>query len=167
MLYTGQVPAGQRSVIKIIIVVVILACIGPFFITGPDGEPLLTLDDLRPDLASPLGDDSGGDDPGAAPKTLYKWQDVDGVWHFSDREEDAHMAGAEQFEAEAPVNVMQEFKAPPPERAASGLPATTTTTPVPTISGGLETLKAATELQGTIDSRKAEMDEQLKKAGGG
>mgnify|MGYP006134826179 FL=1 len=37
--------------IKVMVFIVILACAGPFFIKGPDGKPLLTIDEFVADLS--------------------------------------------------------------------------------------------------------------------
>ncbi len=144
--------------IKIMIAVVILACIGPFFIQGPDGEPLITIEDLKPDFSLPSVtaklDDR--DDSGSKPVKVYKWQDEEGNWHFSNQPVDAE--GAETIELDGIINTMPAFKAPEKKKTTVAAASQPNTTLVPTISQGLETLNQAKQLQSTIDQRKADMD---------
>lgn len=149
--------------IKIIIVVVILACIGPFFIKGPDGEPLMTIADLKPDFSLPsvsaLSEEL--DEVSNKPVKVYKWQDEDGNWHFSNKPIDA--AGAETIELEE-TNIVSAFEAPKKKKTvvAASQP---NITGMPSISQGLETLNQAKQLQATIDQRKADMDKALQTEG--
>ena len=83
---------------KLLIMLLLLACIAPFFIKGPDNRPLMTLDKLKfvnlsipqlPSLAelklpavSTIGNTAI---PAAVKKVkIYKWKDRDGCWYFSD-----------------------------------------------------------------------------------
>ncbi len=69
----------------------------PFYISGPSGKPLATLDDILPDantftsllnegkritrkLEAYIPDDTHS----SQQKTVNGWQDANGVWHFSD-----------------------------------------------------------------------------------
>lgn len=85
----------MKLFIKFMIFIVVLACAGPFILKRPDGRPWMTISDLKaPDIAtpdiSPLTDQvkklGGSDEENAAAEqtTIFKWQDKDGVWHFSD-----------------------------------------------------------------------------------
>ncbi|MEM7364720.1 MAG: DUF4124 domain-containing protein [Pseudomonadota bacterium] len=60
--------------LKIIVLLVVAACIAPFFIKGPGGEPLMTVDDWF--------EPSESADQDAV--VVYKWQDADGTWHYTD-----------------------------------------------------------------------------------
>ncbi|MFQ5508950.1 MAG: DUF4124 domain-containing protein [Leptospirillia bacterium] len=88
----------------------------PLVLKGADGKPLFSFSDLRapklppiptvnlPDVHLPdvhLPDikmDSGKAEPDA-PLTVYRWQDADGNWHFSDRSPDG--VSAEKTEVQA------------------------------------------------------------------
>ena len=83
---------------KLLIMILLLACMAPFFIKGPDNRPLMTLDKLQlvnfaipqlPSLAELQlpGVSTRGNTaiPAAAEKVkIYQWKDRDGSWHFSD-----------------------------------------------------------------------------------
>ena len=164
--------------IKLIIAAFIIACLAPLFIKGPDGEPLMTLDDWS--VSAPafvtalldgtfldetvnqksLSDDSTPDPASTGePTEIYKWQDEAGVWHFSDSPVD--LGVAEKVEL-GEVNVMDPW-APETEQetdepaVTSRLPALPTGSPV-TTSQVQEIMDTVTNLQETIDDRKAKMD---------
>lgn len=77
------------------ILTLVLAMAGPFFIRGPDGRPLMRVDDVRADVArhsktmkerwnaatARFGRSSGG--AGGDPVVIYRWQDADGQWHYA------------------------------------------------------------------------------------
>lgn len=135
--------------IKIVILVVIAACIGPFFIKGPDGKPLLSLDDLKP---------SGEPESVApAPVTVYKWQDENGVWQFSSDPVDAE--GAATMELDGNINIMPSTPVAGSADSKPGpyaaLPAGVTTVAPDQIQEMMDTVN---NLQETIDDRKAEID---------
>ena len=69
----------------------------PFFIPGPSGKPLATLDDILPDantltsllhegkrISNKLKAYIPGDIAAPQKETVNGWQDANGVWHFSD-----------------------------------------------------------------------------------
>lgn len=59
--------------LKIIVLLVIAACVAPFFIQGPNGKPLMTVDDWF-----------DADEPAETTTVVYKWQDAAGTWHYTD-----------------------------------------------------------------------------------
>lgn len=74
--------------IKLLVLLLILACAGPFFIKGPDGRPLMSIDKLKlPELSMPSFDISSvapdADEQGDGLR-VYKWRDEKGVVHYSD-----------------------------------------------------------------------------------
>jgi hypothetical protein len=146
--------------LKIMIVIVILACMGPFFIKGPDGDPLMSLDDLMP--ATDLVPEA------PTTTTVYKWQDENGKWHFSNDPRD--IAGDQAKEkveiSSADINTMDEFKAP--RQASSSSLSATTGAPGMEIPSGVtsvapdkvaEMMDTVTNLQETVDQRKADLDQ--------
>ncbi|MCB1647533.1 MAG: DUF4124 domain-containing protein [Pseudomonadales bacterium] len=145
--------------LKIMILIVILACIGPFFIKGPNGKPLLSLDDFKPDLTATKEElvPSG-------PTTVYKWQDENGVWQFSS--DPADMPGAETMELDGNINTMEAFKAPSkvqrPETRMPSLPSLPGMTTISTEQMD-EMMETVNGLQETADQRQ----EQIRKATGG
>jgi hypothetical protein len=94
--------------IKIILLLLALALVAPMIISGPDGKQITTVADWKPDTSKleqvankakniassatqKIADSTtlslGGDaDSG---NVMHKWQDTEGVWHFSDSIPDA------------------------------------------------------------------------------
>lgn len=149
----------MSTMLKIMIVIVILACIGPFFIKGPDGRPLMSPDDLLPDT------EVVPEVP--ATTTVYKWQDENGKWHFSNDPKDVVDPEKQMEKVEissADINTMDEFTVP----QASASPSTTAPGGGMTIPSGVtsvapdkvaEMMETVTNLQETVDQRKQDMDE--------
>ncbi len=91
---------------KLLILVAILACIAPFLLKGPDGQPFLSTKDLKwPELSKPKLPDvqkivdkakdilpeKGSFDTlgnlisGKKKVKIYKWKNKEGAWVFSDQ----------------------------------------------------------------------------------
>ncbi len=51
------------------------ALVAPFFLRGPDGQPLMTIDDFIETPAASIS---------ITPTNVYRWQDEYGVWQFGD-----------------------------------------------------------------------------------
>ena len=153
--------------VKIFIGLLIIACIAPLFIKGPDGEPIMTLDDWRIYLPQSLDDLV----PGAsnemeqavpsAPTTVYKWQDENGQWHFSNTPPETGIA--EELELSGDINVMDAYVPVPPEEPAVTETSTTTGLPTGPMTANpdqvRELMETVTSLRETFEERKAEMDE--------
>lgn len=151
--------------IKLLIGVLIIACIAPLFIKGPDGEPIMTFDDWSIDLPDSIdellstGNTEPADPEQSQPTTVYKWQDENGQWHFSSTPPD--LETAETMELDGNINIMDAFEPPPREEttvatgdAMSPVPGLTTATP----SQIQEAMETVTNLQETIDQRKEDLD---------
>ena len=88
--------------IKLILLVVAAAMAAPFFLKGPDGAPLLSWDRLHapevrlPDLgkaADTMREGLGAaEEARAKPVEVFKWHDEEGVWHYSDNNEQGRQA---------------------------------------------------------------------------
>ena len=96
----------MKLFIKLMLVLLIVAMFLPMWLRGPDGKPMMSLDDWV-SIPSDLGEtpsrlleqissaaDSALDkapvpEPDTAPAKaasgFYRWQDDQGVWHFSDK----------------------------------------------------------------------------------
>jgi len=148
---------------KLLIAALIIACIAPLFIKGPDGEPLMSLDDWMP---GPVDELIPQDVQDMAvpnePTTVYKWQDENGQWHFSSAPP-ADVADAETMELDGDINIMQ---APPPgmtQQAAAPSNALALPSGPMTVSPDQvkEMMETVTNLQETVDQRKADVDAVL------
>jgi len=80
---------------RLLLTVIVLASVMPFIMKGSDGRPLMAIADLKmPSLNMPgkktvstLISTTRGDAPVDAKEgviTVYRWQDDQGIWHFSD-----------------------------------------------------------------------------------
>lgn len=78
----------MKLFIKLLLLLVVVAISGPYFIKGPDGQPLWSLQDtantvtatLRRWRANPV---AAAVTPGASAVEVFRWQDADGQWHFT------------------------------------------------------------------------------------
>ena len=137
------------------IVVLLAALVGLFFLNGPNGEPLLTLDDLKPTLpeveSSPV------------PTKVYKWQDENGVWQFSNQPVDEGQG--EVIELDGKINIM-----PAVDTSILGTSPKVSNSPslgmsippgLTTVSGDKvqEMMDTVNNLQETVDNRKSEIDQ--------
>ena len=141
--------------IKLMIFAVILAGAALFFIKGPDGKHLLTVDKLFGDFPGSSADLLPGESETPAVTRIYKWKDEDGVWQFSNSPADKE--GAEVIELDGQINIVQAFRFPEPVKENK------TPTPIPgvmTVSPqeAVNMLDTVNNLQETIDQRKADMD---------
>lgn len=153
------------TVIRLMIGLLIVACIAPFFIKGPDGEPVMTLDDWRVELPEAMtswfdqpSTSSGVTGESAAASKIYKWQDEDGSWHFGNAPPEAVVAEALQL---GEVNLMPAYEPPPAARQAqtqTAAPAAPIGAVTATPGQIKEMMNTVNNLQQTIDSRKTEMD---------
>ena len=143
----------MKLFVKFMSLALIAAVGGLFFIKGPDGQPLLTLGDLKPDTPRLSAEPS-------EPTTVYKWKDENGGWQFSSEPVDGVDAAAqiEKMELTGDINTVPAFKEP---RRAS-----TSTPEVPSLAGmppGLTTVspdkveeltQAAQQIEETAALRK-------------
>ena len=148
--------------LKLVIVLVILAAlIAPMFIKGPDGKPLMSLDDWKVDVPGDVGEllpDGAAEPAGPETTTVYKWQDENGQWHFSNTPQD--MANAETMELSSDINIMDAVAIPEdepakPQQTGVGAQAGVMTASPEQVKEMMETV---TNLQETVDQRKADMD---------
>ena len=145
--------------IKLMIGIVILACGGLFFIKGPDGEPLMTFDEL---FSSPE-QSSAELNRNIEPTKVYKWQDENGVWQFSNTP--VNESGAEVVILDGKINTMDAYVAPKQDKKASAanpfsaLPPGLTTVSPDKIGEMMDTVN---NMQETVDDRKAELDRKIR-----
>mgnify|MGYP001185718679 CR=1 FL=1 len=145
----------------------IIACIAPLFIKGPSGEPLMTLDDWKIDVPVPIKDlvgslTGGAKNPlpveGHQPMQVFKWQDDEGQWHFSNAP--PNLGIAEGLEI-SDVNLMEAYLPPAPLSDAEE----PTTSETMSVSPGIphpeqvqEMMETIEQFQQTIDRRKEALD---------
>lgn len=144
--------------IKLMIFLLIAAFAGLFFVNGPDGTPVLTVDDFMPEM--PELDSAS---PTPQPTKVTKWKDENGVWQFSDRPEDTLLG--ETIELDGDINTMPAVDTS--VLTQDGRTSTQSAAPAISLPSGLTTVSGdqaqqmmdtVTNLQGTVDDRKAELD---------
>jgi hypothetical protein len=138
--------------IKAMILILMAAFAGLFFVTGPGGEAVLTLEDFKPEPAEM--------DAGQAPTKVYRWQDENGIWQFSNQPEDETQG--ELLELDGKINTMPAVDASILNQKQVASKQSTMSVPsgFTTVSNDKveEMMDAVNELQSTVDSRKAEID---------
>ena len=166
----------------LMIAVLILAMAGPFFIKGRDGRPLLTAGEVFPSgdelrgaarngwnglvrKAERMLDRQKDATPPGQTMAIYKWQDTQGNWHYSD---DPNPKGAsEQMLVDPNANVVPglpvERTAPPSGEPAAQPPKSQDDAglPVPiSLSPGRvkELVEDAQRVQEVLDDRSEAMD---------
>ena len=151
--------------IKLLIGLLIIACIAPLFIKGPDGEPIMTVDDWAINLPEPVeaffADLMSGRTPAtptvprqpeSEPLQVYKWQDEDGQWHFSNTPPDMDIA--EEVEI-ADVNLMEAYE--PSEPATEATPTTSAPASLP---GGMPGAAQMQEMMDNVNSYQETMEQR-------
>lgn len=139
---------------KIVLLVVILAVllVIPFFLKRPDGSPLMELP--KPDTTISTEQTR---------QTFYKWQDAKGHWHFGDEVPDG--VTAVPVSVDTAANIMQSVKAPQPaatktpkpaEPAAAlpGLPMTVNPAEIPKL------IEDAKNVQNLLDEHNRQLEQQ-------
>lgn len=141
--------------LRMMICIVVIAIAAPFFIPGPNGTPLFTLDMFaleKPSLPS-FGSNSAENNS----QTLYRYQDEQGVWHYTDQPLDQD--SAEQIEVSTDINLIDAPPALP--RSGSAPAANISANPLNAISRGAEVMEDAEQVQQMLDDRLEDMDQTL------
>jgi hypothetical protein len=110
-------------------------------------KPSISLPDI--DLGN-----SGSSEP-ATNQTLYRFQDENGVWHFTDQR--PVQERAEQVEI-SDINLME---APPPPSAIVEEEQDISVNPLSAITRGAEVMEDAQAVQEMLDTRLEDMDQSL------
>ncbi|MFT5880226.1 MAG: hypothetical protein ACI86X_001354 [Moritella sp.] len=150
---------------KLLIVIVCCAVFALFFIREPHGKTFLSLSQISADLSNlsstltqQLTKTLAKEVPREqteAPSTVYKWQDEQGSWHFSDQANDT----SQVVIVSANSSITTTAVAAPPT-----VPAQPMSTPEKTIapfSTALETLQDAKNLQSLVDPHGARLDRAI------
>ena len=145
------------------ILIVLLACVVPFFIKGLDGRPLMTLEYWKMDMPElPMGllTEAVQESVPVTPEVTegYRWQDENGVWQFSNNPNDA--LGAEVMVLDGKINIIESAQLPPTTAPPTQKPTPSAIPSVATVAPdqAVELMGTAMNLQDTIDQRKADME---------
>lgn len=148
--------------IRFMIAIVVIAIAAPFFIPGPNGTPIFTLDMFKfdkPSISMPdlnLGSGSNtGSGGSAANQTLYRYQDENGVWHFTDQ---LPAEGSAEVIEVSDTNLME---APPPPPPSVEREPEVSANPLTAITRGAEVMEEAQAVQEMLDERLDDMDQSL------
>lgn len=140
---------------KAITLILIAAFAGLFLLKSPGGEPILSFDDLKPEVPQI----KAGESP-SRPTQVYRWQDENGIWQFSNQPQDE--SHGETIELDGNINLMPALHVPalnkdPVATRATGIsiPSGFTTVSSDQVE---EMMESVNNLQDTVDSRKADID---------
>jgi len=108
---------GYRKIIRALLLLLVFAAAFPFVYPMKDGKPLLSLDRIKlpamPDITLPdVSLPSTQEESAAVPVIVYKWQDAEGSWHFSNEPPPPGVA-YQTTELEPNANLIQGVKAAP------------------------------------------------------
>lgn len=110
----------MKIMIKLLLLALVGVLVAPMFIKGPDGEPIVTLQDVVPTASS----ESAYVSPSSSSSkltTVYKWQDENGQWHFSDNQ--AQGQNHETVKYNPKANIIQSLaKKEEPKPGAGSMP---------------------------------------------
>lgn len=144
----------MKTKIVMMVGLLLAAVAAPYFMKGPDGQPLMN---LLPEVDSQLSTEE-------TRQTFYKWQDEKGQWHFGD--DVPQGAKTVAVDVDTAANVLQSVKVPvkeevaPKKRAAEpvapaipGLPMTVDPTEIPKL------IDDAKNVQSLVDDRSKQLQQ--------
>ena len=161
----------MKLFVKLMALIVVLAVAGPFFIKGPDGRPLMEIGEVAASIKRQwnamvvdAGRRVGNEDAGKV--EVYRWQDADGNWHFSDEENPR--GESELIKVDPYASRMDPFVATPPpepEQRAGGTAGADPGVSVPlplTVSPGeaRQLIEDAGNIQEDLEERARDIDER-------
>lgn len=160
--------AGMKLFVKLLVFVVVLALMGPFFLKGPDGRPLWEL----PTRLPTFNEVSGAVVPDAVKDPnveVYRWQDETGQWHFGGTPPESSSFDVLQIDTRtnavavemppAAVSVEQGGDAPDVEAGDDpASPYLSDALPIPDPEVAKQLIQDAKELQELARQRTQEMD---------
>ena len=159
---------------RLLLTMVVVACVMPFVLRDRYGQPLMTVSSLKmPDLKIPGKDLIGGlvnvngDNNPPADKegivTVYRWQDDQGIWHFSDKVNPDGRSEVMDVRlnanvTQAPANQATDTAGTPQSEAGGD----TLLQPgvIPLLNAG-ETLKQARNVEGLLQQRYQRQEQTL------
>ncbi|MFC3152299.1 DUF4124 domain-containing protein [Litoribrevibacter euphylliae] len=111
----------MKIFIKLMLLVLVGAVVAPMFIKGPDGEPIVTLQEVLPSSSSSESAYVSPSSSSSKLTTVYKWKDENGQWHFSDNQ--ATGQNHETLKYNPKANIIQSLaKKEEPKDGAAAIP---------------------------------------------
>ncbi|MEM6483577.1 MAG: DUF4124 domain-containing protein [Pseudomonadota bacterium] len=150
---------------KLLLAILVIACIAPMIMKGPDGEPIMTLDDWKPEVPATVDGlkqqvmATGKEVMPEKSPSVYRWQDENGSWHFSDQAPPD--SNAEPIEI-SDANLVDALEVPKKQAPSSVESSTSPLSRMPGMTVSPKQLKETMEnleqLQGKIDDRQKVID---------
>lgn len=134
----------------LMMLVLIAALLGPFFIQGPDGAPLMTVDEVIDDNTPEVMKN----------RDVYRWQDAEGRWHFSDDPNVATAGDAQLIQIEDKMTTLDADWVPQTSPQKSTHSAEQNLS-LPELYSG-EALQQAKEAAQMMEARNQAMDELVR-----
>jgi len=107
----------MKLAVKFFSLMMLLAFVGFFVMKRPDGQPWLTVDDLMPNMSAAKTEARAIAKPGE----VYRWQDDEGMWHFSD-EPPVKQVALDPVKLQPDRNLIQGLRNKEPAQEASAEP---------------------------------------------
>ncbi len=165
---------GMKLFVKLMMLFVVLALAAPFFLKGPDGQPLLTLDKAKATASDSLDDLKGqwddvtdsaaraAGDENAGKVAVHRWQDENGQWHYSN---EAPVGGqAETVYVDPDINLMDPVEIKRRSKTRDSKPAISHPGII-TPGRAKEALDEATGVRDQLNERNADMKRRLDETG--
>lgn len=148
----------MKLFIKLLLFFVVLAMAAPFFMKKPDGSPMLTLQSIG--LQSVVDKVATTKHELNVPKTaqVYRWQDEQGVWHYSDQ---AQTAVAEKHQVNISQNRLKHLEiAPAADEPTDSVVAPTLVPERASLGDVPQLLKQVEQIKQTAEQRNRVLDAQ-------
>lgn len=179
----------KKAFYKFLLTLVILSLALPFILKQPNGQPLLSLADISEDIST-LGnalkntvlssletvkdiddsDNTGSEQKQPKTTTLYRWQDAQGQWHFSNKPGET----SQPFKITPNSSIQSPRQAQPVSNgedtvvtAQSDQKSTEQNEDIPlplSTKQALKTLEDAKNIQKLMDNRTDQLDEAIRQS---
>ena len=163
----------MKIFLKLLMGLVVLAVIAPFYLKNQQGGQLMSLSDIKmPTLSAPpvpeivkstLSDisaniPSSNSNDSAQEQTqikVHKWRDKDGTWHFSNIDESHKGSNSKVIFIDSTKNTSTPTKQPQPEAASTKTNSVENITPnlLLPLTHGKTTIDQARQVQGLLEQR--------------
>ncbi len=152
----------MRIFIKCLIFLLVLACVSPFLLKGPDGKALIKIDKLNfptvpswAEVKSNFFDDPLSNQPSGNLR-VYTWKDKQGVTHYSDQNDSQYKAELTEIKQ---LNIQPSLKQNNPDKPVSGSSIGLTTIPLQDVSKLIDDTRNVKKL---MEGRGRQIEEALR-----
>jgi len=173
----------MKIFLKLLMALVVLAVIAPFYLKNQQGVPLMSLNDIKmPNLNAPAIPDSvksavldiSANIPSSntinstqekAQIKVHKWRDKDGVWHFSNIDESLKGANSQVILLNPGKNTFTPTPTKQPQREASNIETNSIENVTPNIllplTHGKATMDQAKQVQKLLEQRSKTQQQMM------